>query len=771
VHEALRDELRASTTVLVLEDLHWADEASLDVVRLLARRIESVPLLAVASYRDDELDLDHPLRIVLGEIATARGVDRIGLEPLSPAAVARLAEHCGGIDATDVHRRTAGNPFFVAEVLGSETADIPATVRDAILARAARLSLRSRRLLEAVAVAPPSVEPWLLEALAANDIDALDESLASGMLVSAASTVAFRHELAREAIESAVAPSRRVALHRRALEALAAPPAGAPNLSRLAHHAEQAGDRRAVLRFATAAAERAEAVGAHREAAAQYARALRFADDAPLEARAELLERQAEACYLTDRQWDAIDALELALECHRTAGDVCAEADALRRRSSYLSCQGRCAEGAQAARKAVELLEPLPASRELAMACSAVSAFAMNADDREEAFAWGMRALELGRQLGDAEALVHALNNLGTSRMLAEGPGATRTLERSLALARRHGFAVHEARALVHLACGAVHHRAHAESERHIDAALAACSEPDFDLWRIHVLGCCRAVSLLQQGRWDDAVETAAVVLADPRDSPLPRINSLLTLALVRARRGDPDAREALSEAIALGAPAQELQWVAPGAAAAAEIAWLAGHSEQIGPATDEAFELALRRRSSWFVGELALWRRRAGFDESVPAEAARPYALELAGDWREAADLWTSLGCPYEAALARADGDDRALRAAHEQLLYMGARAAAAIVARRLRERGVRDVPRGPRRATRENPANLTARELEVLVLVTEGLRNAEIAQRLFLSERTVGHHVSALLRKLGSSTRGEAVATAARLGVLQDR
>jgi predicted ATPase len=272
LYEALSEELRELPTVLVIEDLHWADEATLDVVRLFIRRIERVPALVVTTYRDDELDADHPLRIVLGEVATARGIDRIELEPLSPAAVTHLAGHREDIDAAEVQRRTSGNPFFVLEVLASGSAEIPATVRDAILARTARLSSAARRLLEAVALAPPSVEPWLLEALAPEEAAVLDQTLASGILMPLAHAVGFRHELAREAIASTVAPTRRHAIHRRALEALADPPSGSPDLSRLAYHADEAGETAAVLRFATAAAERAEAVGAYREAAAQYAR-------------------------------------------------------------------------------------------------------------------------------------------------------------------------------------------------------------------------------------------------------------------------------------------------------------------------------------------------------------------------------------------------------------------------------------------------------------------------------------------------------------------
>jgi DNA-binding CsgD family transcriptional regulator len=259
--------------------------------------------------------------------------------------------------------------------------------------------------------------------------------------------------------------------------------------------------------------------------------------------------------------------------------------------------------------------------------------------------------------------------------------------------------------------------------------------------------------------------------LDDPRASPGPRLAALLAFARVRARRGDPDSRSALADAVALDKPEDELFWIAPVAAAAAELAWLEGRSRDVDDLTSRALELALAKRSPWWIGELAYWRWKAGIRERT-AGAAGPYALQIAGDWREAATAWERLGCPYEAALALSEaGADDALRRALDECHRLGARPLATLVSRRLRERGLRDVPRGPRRAARESPAGLTARQTEVLRLVAAGLRNAEIAERIFVSRRTVDHHVSAILRKLEARTRGEAIAQATRLELLQDR
>ena len=760
VAAALADELRSRRpTVFVLEDLHWADEATLDVVRLLCRRLESLPVVVIGSFRDDDLDLAPLLRIVLGEVGTSDRATRLRVAPLSPAAVAELAEP-HAVDADELYRKTAGNPFFVVEAIAAGGDEVPDTVRDAVLARAAHLSAAARNVLCAVAVTPPHAELWLLDALVGEEADALDECLTAGVLRPEGESVAFRHELARLVVEDAVPLQRRLELHRAALSALAGSTDAPPDLARLAHHAEAAGDGDAVLWFAPAAGERAAALGAHREAAAQYARALRFGDRLDVTQRAELLERRSRACYLTDQYDEGIEALEQAVELRRSAGDKLKEGDDLRRLAEFFWCPGRVPEAERAAAQAVTLLEALRPSRELAAAygrCAFLCACGLR---REEAIAWAERAFALAEQVGDTEIMLDALSQLRT-------PEGVDAIEEVQERSRAAGLTDLTANLFVPLAGIAVERHLYAAANRYLHDGLDYCGERGYELFRLYLLA-IRARFELDQGRWSDAADTAASVIRVPRTSTTPRIGSLVVLGLVRARRGDPGHSEMFYDALALADPTAELLRIGPVATARAEAAWLRGDHDGVREATDDALRLAVELDSPIFIGELATWRRRAGLD-GVAARAAGPYALELAGEPARAANRWRELGCPYDAAVALAqsnDSDD--LQRAYDELLRLEAQPAARIVAQRLRERGAR-VSRGPRPSTRENPANLTAREVEVLTLVAQGLRNADVAKQLFLSEKTVGHHVSAILRKLDVRTRGEAGAEGARLGILQ--
>jgi len=244
---------------------------------------------------------------------------------------------------------------------------------------------------------------------------------------------------------------------------------------------------------------------------------------------------------------------------------------------------------------------------------------------------------------------------------------------------------------------------------------------------------------------------------------------ALTTLGLVTARRGDPGASPLLDEALEIARSTGDRHRIAAVAAARAEAAWLAGDRDSVAVESEAALKARLPRTAAWLVGEVAYWRYRAGLGHELFRSASgTPYSLSIGGDSTGAAHMWSEIGCPYDAALALSDSDDGlVLRAAAERLQALGA-TPAALIARR-RERGLGPVPRRARRSTAENPASLTARELEVLTLVASGLRNAQIAERLVVSQRTVDHHVSAVLRKLGVHSRGHASVEALRLGVIR--
>jgi DNA-binding CsgD family transcriptional regulator/tetratricopeptide (TPR) repeat protein len=756
----LLEELRRRPTLLLLEDLHWADEATLDLLRYLGRRLKELPVLLVVTYRDDGLSARDPLRVVLGELGTQRSTRRIDLAPLSRSAVDALA---GAVAAsgTELHRLTGGNPFFVTEVLRGGLSRIPPSARDAVLARVAGLHVSAARVAEAAALLGGRVDLELLAAVAGAADPDLDELVASGLLVSEPAGLRFRHELTRMTIAQEIPAHRAVGVHAAALAALVE---RGGDEARLAYHAEGAADAQAVQWFAPRAAERSAALGAHREAAAQLERALRFIDGLATKEVAELWTRLSVEAGLVDRWEHAAAAIEKAVVLWREVGDPLRIGDALRVRAiaEWRLCRR---QAPASAREAVALLEPLGRSPELADALSRLAVFE---EDLASILAVASRAEDMAREFDVPEVVSDAINTKACA-LAARGEDWEPAMLESLRVAQSTRSDAQAGRAYANYQVLLTTAHRWADLDAVTAEGLAYCEDHDIATYG-YCIRSTQGVAMLSRARWDEAVALAQP-LVDLQASPVNIVAPLCVVGLARARRDQPDAMSALDEAVRLAEQTDNLEWRLTARVPRAEAHLLAGDE----PAARADLEACRDDRLTDVSPELydawLLWLRRAGL---APPDLPRrtldvPVELALAGRWAEAAAAWDAIEMPYDAAWVLLDSADVALvREALDRFERLGTTAASRLARQTLKRLGASSVPSGARTATRAHPAGLTAREQEVLALVVDGLTDEQIAARMVLSVRTVHHHVSSILTKLGVCSRREATDEAHRRGLV---
>ena len=636
--------------LLIVEDVHWADEATLDLLRHLARRVHACAALVLVTYRPEDTAAGDGLRVLLGDTASASGTRRIDLSPLSADAVAHLAAEHGARGAAQLYDVTGGNPFFVTEALAAP-GTLPTTVRDAVLARVSRLDETGQRALELIALVGSRAEAALVDDLLRGGLADLDHALTRGLLVRTGDEIVFRHELARLAVVDEIPAGRAVHLHRRLLAALADRDA---DPARLAHHAEAAGDVRAVLDHSRAAASCAAGLGAHREATRQYERALGHAAELDAGERAQLHWDLGYEYYLTGRIDESIAAVERARGLWQELGDPVRVGDAWRCGSRLQWFAGRNDEAREYADRAVELLDAT-GTVEQALALSNRTQLAMLATRLVPTRKWGERTFAvldaLPAGIGHDEVRVHALNNLGTIEVAAGDLGAgVRMLEESLTGARAANLQEHAARAYCNLGSTAVVQRRHDDALRWLDEGITYCTDRDLDSWTVYLLA---LRSRLHLNRWEEtAARTDAAEVLRWGTSSVGLLDPLLVGALLDIRTGVGDGAEQLARAAEMSEAMKEAQRVGPTAAARSEAAWLSGDPDAAGRIAVEAWPHVADVDCPWHRGQVATWLPP---DHDAGMPLAPPYELERAGRWAEAATWWAGVSSPYDRGLALA--------------------------------------------------------------------------------------------------------------------
>ena len=740
---ALLDELAAVTpTVLVVEDVHWADDATLDVLGYAARRIEPLGATIVLTFRDDEIDAHHPLHRFLGAL-TGVPVHRVALAPLSRAAVRRLCKGTG-VDADALHRVTGGNPFFVTEALASPAETVPLSVMQAVLARVGRLGEECREALGQLSVVPSHVTLQLATALLGPRLDMLAEAELAGVLEVRADSLAFRHELARRAIEQALPELGRQQLNAAVVAALKAQPR--PEKARLMHHAVQARDVETVIAVGPSAGREAALAGSHRQALAHLESVLPHAGRLGLRERADLLDSYGWELYNAHRFREAVDVGRQAAELYGQVGDPVALGECLVRVSRHLYMAGETDAAETAAQHAVAMLEPTGNGAALAHASLYEGAILAMTDEPGRAAGILEHARELAVRSARTDLAALATNYLGIARVELGDPGGLQLLRESIAAAmavRQYEYAARGYCNLVELLARGGHLD---ELEACAADGLRFARERGF--WsHAYNLEVHRCVALIRRGAWDAALGALRELVHGMDDPGMLHSYSVPWLGRLLARRGDPTAQEMLGTAWERARSQRLLLGVAYAGLAYVEWAWLAGATDVARRVAAELLPRTAHPGAAPFRAELLRYLARAGLGEPVLP--------------------WPARDDPYERALDLVySGDPDATVEGVRILDGLGAVPAAALAREHLRAMGER-VPRGPRAGTPANPAGLTERQLAVLGLVSEGMTNAEIADRLVVSVRTVDHHVAAVLGKLGVRSRREVAAAAHAMGI----
>ncbi len=760
--------LQQKPCLVVFEDIHWADEATFDFIKFFARRISQLHCLFICTYRDDEIQLQHPLRNVLGQLA-ADSFTRIQLPPLSRQAVEAMALQ-KGFNGQEVYSISGGNPFYVNEILASYSTGVPDNIKDSILSVYNRQDAATRMLWEILSVLPTGFEMNYIEKLDLAYITSVEDGLASHVLVLKDNLVYFKHELYRRTIETALSPLKRVALNKKILDLFRENFETRKEIERIIHHAKNANEYDLVVSYAPLAARKAAAVGAHIEASRLYLSAIEYYQGSDPNLLIDLYESYAYECYLTNQIKEAIIYTGKAMQIWKEKNNIEKTGNSLRFLSRLGWFDGYSKNAEIYSEQAIAALEGQPVSKVKAMAYSNMSQLKMLADQVKECIFWGEKAIAMAKELGDEEILCHAFNNVGTVQMKipAMEEKGTDMLQQSLSLALTNAYHEHAARAFTNLVSNTVSMKKYALAKKALDDGIRYCEEKDLDSWSNYMIS-LKARMLLETGHWKEALTLAENLLKNERQAGINKIVAQSVAGTIKTRKGDPDTLPLLLKTKAAAFETMESQRILPVMVALLEYEWINSQPVLEQADIEQTKELLVQKEVIMKKNEFAFWLQKAGRGELPLKEIYEGYNLGSAALVKKAADCWAKIGCPYEQALALFQGTDDNKREAIAIVQALGADAVYEKMKREMRASGIKSIPRGARKTTLSNAALLTDREMDILQLLQQNMQNKEIAARLFISAKTVDHHISSILFKLDVNTRARAVQEAIKLEIIK--
>jgi DNA-binding CsgD family transcriptional regulator/tetratricopeptide (TPR) repeat protein len=753
--------------VVVFEDIHWADEATLDFIKFFARRISRTKCLFVLTARDDEINQQHSLRNVLADLSPDT-FTRIELPPLSKEAVQKLADE-KGYDGEDVYSITSGNPFYVNEILASYSAGVPHNIKDSVLSVYNNLEDDAKNLWQQLSVIPEGLEVERLNKIAHSWHEAIGNCIAIRILIIKNNKIRFKHELYRRTIEGSLSPFRRISLNKNLLDLFLECFQERGEIEKIVHYAKNANENELVVKYAPLAAQQAASVGSHIEASRLFLTAIEYSegtDDCEL---VKFYEKYAYECYLTNQIREAITYQGKALKIWKGKNQIEQIGNSERFLSRLWWFEGNHQQSESFGQKAVEVLDNQPSSKAKAMAYSNMAHLKMLSDATDDCIYWAKKAIEIASQIGDEETLVHAKTSIGATMMLnpSTSEKGLAFLQESLEVSLKNSYHEHAGRAYAALSSISVTTNNYELARKTLEEGINYCEERDLNSLKLYMV-CWKAIVNLEMGNWNEAFCIADNLLKKEGLLPVIKIGSLTTVAILRIRRGDLDALSLLHEAKTMAFKTTELQQIIPVLTALLEYEWLTGKRQVEQDLLDHIISRFLHTKM-FSQSRFIFWLKKLGRQNSLINEIFKPGTPIDVPIGVQGAIAWEQLGCSYEQALCLFEGRDHDKRKALSIIQHLGATAVSEKFKMEMRSSGIKKIPRGLRASTKFNPAQLTNRELEVLELLKTGIQNKDIAEALFISPKTVDHHISSILFKLSVSSRSKAVTEAVRLGILK--